>query len=209
MPNSPTSVVPVVLDLQMPAGVLGPDPVTIDVRCFLVPHKSGVLLVDTGTPGSETALAAAINQIGASWSDVTDVVLTHAHFDHTAGLAQVLPPRPLPGVWAGAEDLSAIDARSRAVAALKDGDHIRTLTVLATPATPQGNSSLLDEAASLLLVGDLVGSMDGRFRGHLLSFTDDSAVAEESRPSRLADSSTGFCSPTAPSLPMDPPPSKR
>jgi Metallo-beta-lactamase superfamily len=59
------------LDLPMPAGVLGPDPVTSNVYCFLVPHESGVLLVDTGTPGSDTAPAAALTQIGASWGDVT------------------------------------------------------------------------------------------------------------------------------------------
>ncbi|MDQ1535658.1 MAG: hypothetical protein QOE58_51 [Actinomycetota bacterium] len=180
MSNSPTSVFPVELDLQIPAGMLGPDPVTIDVHCFLVPHQSGILLVDAGTPGSETALAAALNKIGADWSDVTDVVLTHAHFDHTAGLAQVLAAAPTARVWAGADDLPAIDAGGRAVVALKDGDHIRTLTVLATPGHTPGHLSLLDETASLLLVGDLVGSMDGALSRAPAVFTDDSASAEES-----------------------------
>jgi len=180
MADSPTSVFPVILDLQIPAGMLGPDPVTADVRCFLVPHKSGILLVDTGVPGSETALAAALNQIGASWSEVTDVVLTHAHFDHTAGLAQVIAAAPAARVWAGAEDLCAIDAGDRAVVALKDGDHIRTLTVLATPGHTPGHLSLLDETASLLLVGDLVGSMDGTIVRAPAVFTADSAAVEES-----------------------------
>ncbi len=49
----------------------------------------------------------------------------------------------------------------RAMLALKDGDHIRTLTVVATPGHTPGHVSLLEEAASLLLVGDLVGVMGG------------------------------------------------
>jgi len=180
MPHSPTSVFPVVLDLQIPAGMLGPDPVTADVHCFLVPHRSGVLLVDTGTPGSETALTAGLAYIGAGWSDVTDVVLTHAHFDHTAGLPQVLALAPAARVWAGADDIPGVDAGERAVVALKDGDHLRSLTVLTTPGHTPGHLSLLDEAASLLLVGDLVGALDGTLSRAPAVFTADAATADES-----------------------------
>ena len=180
MPNSPASVFPVVLDLQVPAGILGPDPVTSNVHCFLVPHESGVLLVDTGTPGSDTALAAALAQIGASWSDVTDVVLTHAHFDHTGGLAAVLAAAPSARVWAGEQDIPAVDAGGHAVLALRDGDHIRTLTALTTPGHTPGHVSLLDEAASLLLVGDLVGVMGGTLSRAPGVFTADAAAAEKS-----------------------------
>ena len=180
MPNSPASVFPVVLDLQVPAGILGPDPVTSHVHCFLVPHESGVLLVDTGTPGSDTALAAALAQIGASWSDVTDVVLTHAHFDHTGGLAAVLAAAPSARVWTGEQDIPAVDAGGHAVLALRDGDHIRTLTALATPGHTPGHVSLLDDAASLLLVGDLVGVMGGTLSRAPGVFTADAAAAEES-----------------------------
>jgi glyoxylase-like metal-dependent hydrolase (beta-lactamase superfamily II) len=180
MPNSPTSVFPVVLDLQMPAGILGPDPVTADVRCFLVPHESGVLLVDTGTPGSAAALTAGLAHIGAGWREVTDVVLTHAHFDHTAGLFRVLALAPAARVWAGAEDIPAVDAGERPVVALKDGDHLRSFTVLATPGHTPGHLSLLDEAASLLLVGDLVGALDGTLSRAPAVFTADAAAADES-----------------------------
>lgn len=180
MPNSTPSVFPVALVLQIPAGMLGPDPVTADVHCFLVPHESGVLLVDTGIPDSETALATALTQISAGWSDVTDVVLTHAHFDHTAGLARVLAAAPSARVWAGAEDLPAIDAGGRKMVALKDGDHIRTLTVLATPGHTPGHLSLWDETASVLLVGDLVGAMGGTLSRAPAVFTADAAAAEES-----------------------------
>lgn len=180
MPNSPTSVFPVALDLQIPAGMLGPEAVTADVHCFLVPHESGVLLVDTGPPGSQTALTAGLAHIGAGWGDVTDVVLTHAHFDHTAGLPQVLALAPAARVWAGAEDIPAVDAGERPVVALKDGDHLRTLTVLTTPGHTPGHLSLLDEAASVLLVGDLAGARDGTLSRAPAVFTADAAAADAS-----------------------------
>jgi len=180
MSNSPPSIVPVVLDLLIPAGVIGPEPVTTDVRSFLVPHSDGVLLVDTGVPGSDGALGAALRGIGAAWTDVTDVVLTHAHFDHTAGLPQVLAAAPAARVWAGSEDIHAIDTGGREVVALKDGDRIRTLTVLATPGHTAGHLSLWDEVASLLLVGDLVGASQGAVSRAPAAFTADATAAQAS-----------------------------
>jgi len=180
MSQSPTSIIPVVLDLLIPAGVIGPEPVATDVRSFLVPHRDGILLVDTGVPGSDAALGVALNSIGAGWSDVTDVVLTHAHFDHTGGLHQVVAAAPAARMWAGAEDIQAIDTSGREVVALKDGDHIRTLTVLATPGHTAGHLSLLDEAASLLLVGDLVGATNGVVSRAPAAFTADATVAQAS-----------------------------
>lgn len=122
----------------VPAGMLGPDPVTADVHCFLVPQESLVLLADNGTPGSQAARTAGLTHIGAGWRDVIDVVLTHAHFDHTAGLHQVLALAPPARVWAGGEDIPAVDAGERPIVALKDGDHLRSLTVFTTPATLRG-----------------------------------------------------------------------
>jgi glyoxylase-like metal-dependent hydrolase (beta-lactamase superfamily II) len=60
-----------------------------------------------------------------------DVVLTHAHFDHTAGVVTVLAAAPAARVWAGEQDIPAVDADGRAVLPLREGDHIRTLTALA------------------------------------------------------------------------------
>lgn len=178
--DSRTSVLPVVIDTVIPAGMLGPDPVPSDVRCFLVPHNAGVLLVDTGIPGSEQALGAALSDMGACWADVTDVVLSHCHFDHTGGLPKVLAAAPDALVWAGAADISSIDTGGPAVSALRDGDRIRTLTVVATPGHTAGHVSLLDEAAALLLVGDLVGVMHGAVTRAPAAFTVDAVTAEDS-----------------------------
>ncbi len=81
-------VEPVVTQLQLPPGMAVPDPVTIEVRCFVVVGTGGVVLVDTGPPGTGAAIGEALARVGAAWSDVTDIVLTHRHFDHVRGLAE-------------------------------------------------------------------------------------------------------------------------
>ncbi len=84
---SPT-IEPVVIQAQMPAGVVGPEPETLEVRSFVVACTDGIVVVDVGLPGTLGAIGSALDRIGAGWSDVTDVVLTHSHFDHVGGLAE-------------------------------------------------------------------------------------------------------------------------
>jgi glyoxylase-like metal-dependent hydrolase (beta-lactamase superfamily II) len=79
----------VVIGVHLPAGVAGAQAMDFDVRCFLVTHSSGIALVDTGTPGSTGAIAAALTELGATWTDVTDVLLSHDHPDHVGSLDDV------------------------------------------------------------------------------------------------------------------------
>ena len=101
-------VEPVVMDVHLPAGVAGPDPLDFDVRCFLVPHAVGVVLIDTCLAGSNDPITFVLKQIGADWRDITDIVLTHNHPDHTGGLAEVMARTDGAVVWAGAEDRARI-----------------------------------------------------------------------------------------------------
>lgn len=73
------TVEPVVTQVHVPPGMLGPDPVSFEVRCFVVADAGRVVLVDTCTPGTSEAIGRAIESVGAGWSDVTDIVLTHSH----------------------------------------------------------------------------------------------------------------------------------
>jgi glyoxylase-like metal-dependent hydrolase (beta-lactamase superfamily II) len=95
---------PVVIDMHIPAGMLGPDPVDMDVRCFVVPHGSGVVLVDTGVEPDRGRIAAGLAAAGAAWADVSDVVLTHNHPDHVGGLAEVRRRARQATVWGGADE---------------------------------------------------------------------------------------------------------
>ena len=178
---SVTHIEPVATQLQVPPGMLGPDPVTIEVRCFVVVGTGGVVLVDTGPPGSGEAIGSAIARVGATWSDVTDIVLTHRHFDHVGGLAESAELASGAAVWAGADDAREIPFEGRrAVRPLADGDVVGDLRVLHTPGHTPGHLSLLHEAASLLLIGDLVGSTDGVLDFGPSAFTADSALSRQS-----------------------------
>jgi glyoxylase-like metal-dependent hydrolase (beta-lactamase superfamily II) len=174
-------VEPVVTQVQVPAGMLGPDPVSFEVRCFVVADAGVVVLVDTCTPGSSEAIGAALARVGAAWSDVTDVVLTHSHFDHTGGLTESAELASEATIWAGAQDAPAIPTiGSRSVQPLAEGDRVGNLRVLHTPGHTPGHVSLLHDGASILFIGDLVGSAEGALSFGPSAFTADPALSRQS-----------------------------
>ena len=134
-----------------------------------------VVLVDTGTPKSTTAIADGPTRIGASWTDVTDVLLSHDHPDHIGSLPGVRTHAPRATVWGNAP----LTGRG-----LNECDVVRGLTVLATPGHTAGHVSLLHESGALL-VGDLVGNQGGALSRPPARFTDDAEEAERSL-SRIA-----------------------
>ena len=77
-----TEVVPVIQHLQLPEGIVGPFVLDLEVRCFLVRGSTGLVLVDAGPEGGAPEIGQALGRVGATWSDVTDVILTHSHADH-------------------------------------------------------------------------------------------------------------------------------
>ena len=87
-------VEPVVQELHIPAGIAGPVEVSVDVRCFIVSHGAGLVLIDAGPVGSAEAIGAALDRVGAAWNDITDVVLTHSHPDHVGALGEVVTRSP-------------------------------------------------------------------------------------------------------------------
>jgi glyoxylase-like metal-dependent hydrolase (beta-lactamase superfamily II) len=175
------SVEPVTTDVHVPPGMLGPDPVTYEVRCFVITGADGVVLVDAGPPGSSRAIGEALGRVGATWTDVTDIVLTHNHFDHVGGLQESAELASGARVWAGALDAPEVPMiGQRAVRSLVEGDRVGDLLVLATPGHTPGHLSLLDEGASILLIGDLVGSVDGLLSFGPAAFTADADLSARS-----------------------------
>ncbi|WP_090583626.1 MBL fold metallo-hydrolase [Arthrobacter sp. ov407] len=178
MDHSQIPVEPVIQELRIPAGMAGPVELTMDVRCFVVPHTAGVLLIDAGPTGSADAIGAALVRVGAGWSDITDVVLTHWHPDHVGGLGEVVARSPRAAIWAGAADCPEI--RSAAPPhQLLEGDKVRNLRVLQTPGHTAGHISLLHDDG-MLFVGDALGTVGGAMGRAPEQFTADSAQAEES-----------------------------
>ncbi|HJT38673.1 MAG TPA: MBL fold metallo-hydrolase, partial [Actinomycetota bacterium] len=66
-------------------GTLGPY-----VNAYLLVEPNGELtLVDAGLKGAPKKIVAAIGSLGKKPSDVTRIVLTHAHPDHAGGLKRM------------------------------------------------------------------------------------------------------------------------
>jgi glyoxylase-like metal-dependent hydrolase (beta-lactamase superfamily II) len=168
------TIIAVPIDLHLPPGLMGPEPVDADVRCFLVRHATGLVLVDTGLPGSAAALGDALVQANATWSDVSDIVLSHQHPDHVGGLPEVAALAPHARLWGSPSDTFPVP-----VDPLADGEEVRGLRVLATPGHTPGHLSLLTGAGALL-VGDQIGTLHGQVDRAPAVFTSDAEQAEES-----------------------------
>jgi glyoxylase-like metal-dependent hydrolase (beta-lactamase superfamily II) len=58
------------------------------VNVFLIVLPDGLTLVDAGTPGSFARIAGAVRGLGRRPEEITDIVVTHLHADHTGGLGE-------------------------------------------------------------------------------------------------------------------------
>ena len=166
------------IDVHLPAGMAGPDPLDFDVRCFLVAHADGVALVDVGMAGSHDPIGAGLARLGAAWTDITDVFLTHSHPDHVGGLAAIVASAGRATIWVGDGDRPAIpfDGEMRS---LVEGATARGLRALHTPGHTPGHCSLALESESILFAGDIVGSMAGFLSRGPAPFTADAEQAEK------------------------------
>jgi len=173
---------PVAFTLQLPPGAISPEAVTTDVRCFLIQHETGVLLVDAGLPGSSAAIGETLAGMSASWDDVSDVVVTHGHFDHIGGLGEVLALATTATVRAGHDDAADVEeaARGRQVIPLESGDVVAGWVTVSSPGHTAGHLGLLHGGDGVLLAGDGVGALAGTLVRAPAMFTADSATAERS-----------------------------
>lgn len=167
-------IVDIPMDHVVPAGILGPEPVPMSVRAYLVAHACGLTLVDTGLDPTGEALDTALASADADWSDVSDVVITHAHPDHVGALGHVR-------AMASGARIHAHPAEGLAgTHSLADGDAVHGLRAIATPGHTAGHLSLVDEDQGALLVGDCLGVMEGHLVRAPAVFTADAQQAEES-----------------------------
>lgn len=139
----------------------------------------GVTVVDAGLKNrmARGRLLAGLREIGAAPEDVRRVVITHAHPDHTGGLAGLL------ALTRGAEVL----AHEREAVYLRDGRSPRTsrgrtqtfpkvlvtsefqhdtllpggLRAVHTPGHSPGHTALLHENSGVLITGDAVMNLRG------------------------------------------------
>jgi glyoxylase-like metal-dependent hydrolase (beta-lactamase superfamily II) len=70
------------------ASNLPADRLTLSVNALLVRAGKRVILIDSGLgPAMHGVLMASLGVAGVAPEDVTDVLITHSHFDHVGGLA--------------------------------------------------------------------------------------------------------------------------
>ena len=75
------------------------------VAAYLLAHDGELTLVDTGPPGSLPEIEDAAREVGLDVGDVTRIVVTHAHADHSGSAAAVRERTGAPIL------MSAADAR--------------------------------------------------------------------------------------------------
>lgn len=175
---------PIIMAVHLPAGALGPEPVESDVRAFLVQHPAGFTLIDTGMSAEPAMIGDRLADLGAQWSDVTDVLLTHDHPDHTTGLPRVRELAPTATVWG-----SPADSFAGAVSPLAHGTQVNGLEVLTLPGHTAGHLGFIDTTTGTVFAGDAVGSAHGHLSPAPAMFTADAAEATRSL-QRLADATT-------------------
>jgi glyoxylase-like metal-dependent hydrolase (beta-lactamase superfamily II) len=150
------------------------------VSAYILYRGGEAALVDTGVAGSEADIETALAAIGLGWDAVGHVIVTHKHPDHQGSLGAVVDLAPSAQVYAGAEDISAMEAVA-SPAAVGDGDQVFGLAIIETPGHTPGHISVLDAVAGILVTGDaLNGVPSGGVAGPDSGFSEDMTTAIES-----------------------------
>jgi len=62
---------------------------TYDLASYLISTTKGLILINTGVPGSDTMIRRHIESLGFKFSDIKILLATHAHFDHVGAMAAI------------------------------------------------------------------------------------------------------------------------
>lgn len=82
---------------------------TEGIAAYLVPTRGGAVLIDGGLPENAATIRRNVEALGVPMAQVRLILLTHAHFDHAGGLAQ-LKRASGARLVAGAGDRAALEA---------------------------------------------------------------------------------------------------
>jgi len=177
------------------------------LNCYLWLAGDGVTVVDTGWPDSAGLIADALDTLGRRRDEVTRIVLTHFHHDHSGAAAEIagwaavevvagapdapyvagIEPGPLPELTAAERAIHPEPAEPpqgppcRVDRTVGDGDVLDFAggaRVVAVPGHTPGSVALYLPAADALLTGDAVAEFEGQVI--LGVFNTDRAAARRS-----------------------------
>ena len=181
---------------------------------LIVDQNQGATLVDTGLPGQNDAIAAALAEASLSISDLKRIILTHQDIDHVGTLHDLvqasgasvlahkievptidgtkLPRFARPEMLAQRPEMRALAERFQYTPVdqpLEDGaqlDLAGGVRVVFTPGHTPGHMCLYLERSKTLIAGDALTAGDGQLRGPNEGATEDMRTASQSV-SKLAE----------------------
>jgi glyoxylase-like metal-dependent hydrolase (beta-lactamase superfamily II) len=128
------------------------DQVRLAVDALLVRGAGRIVLIDAGTgPDNHGALLASLKLAGVAPDQVTDVLITHAHFDHVGGLIDAAGRSAFPKavIWFNAGEWAAMLA--------VPGPHRITPAIAAQVRTFQPGQEILPGITPIALYGHTAG----------------------------------------------------
>lgn len=126
--------------------------VSLAVDALLVRGGGRVILLDTGMgPDNHASLVASLKLAGVAPGGVTDVLITHAHFDHVGGLVDAAGRSAFPkaAIW--------INAREWAAMLAVPGPHHITPVIAAQVRTFEPGHEILPGITPIALYGHTAG----------------------------------------------------
>ena len=83
---------------------------TYDLGCYLIDTGAGLILVNSGAPGSYPLIKANIEALGFKTSDIKAITTTHGHFDHVGDLALFQKDAPGAKTYVNERDAPALES---------------------------------------------------------------------------------------------------
>ncbi len=135
--------------------------------------------MDTGVDQSQDLIEDALHALDLDWGAAAAIVITHRHDDHAGGLVRVANLAPAASMYAGADDIPAINTpQDRDLLAVGTGDLVVGMEIVSTPGHTPGHISVFEPTRGILVAGDaLTGNPGGVISGSNASFTDDMDAA--------------------------------